>query len=98
MLGHPRIPRSPCASGPIKGTNNRIKALKRQAHGHRDAEFCRLRITVIHEAGYALAGCPLFCAAQEEGGCFSAKRSGNPKVRVGMFCVHFSCFQRRYRA
>jgi Transposase and inactivated derivatives len=46
----------PISSGPIEGTNNKIKTLKRQAYGYRDTEFFKLRIMGIHEAKYALAG------------------------------------------
>jgi transposase len=44
------------SSGPIEGTNNKIKTLKRQAYGYRDTELFKLRIMGIHEAKYALAG------------------------------------------
>jgi transposase len=40
----------PISSGPIEGTNNKIKTLKRQAYGYRDTEFFKLRIMGIHEA------------------------------------------------
>ena len=46
----------PISSGPIEGTNNKIKTLKRQAYGYRDTELFKLRIMGIHEAKYALAG------------------------------------------
>ncbi|WP_404823694.1 transposase [Pseudodesulfovibrio thermohalotolerans] len=46
----------PISSGPIEGTNNKIKTLKRQAYGYRDTKFFKLRIMGIHEAKYALAG------------------------------------------
>ncbi|WP_272700905.1 transposase [Desulfovibrio sp. Fe33] len=46
----------PISSGPIEGTNNMIKTLKRQAYGYRDTEFVKLRIMGIHEAKYALSG------------------------------------------
>lgn len=46
----------PISSGPLEGTNNKIKTLKRQAYGYRDLEFFKLRIMDIHEAKYALAG------------------------------------------
>ncbi len=41
-------------SGPMEGTNNKIKTMKRQAYGFRDLEFFRLRIPAIHESKYAL--------------------------------------------
>ena len=46
----------PILSGPLEGTNNKIKTLKRQAYGYRDLEFFKLRIMAIHEAKYALTG------------------------------------------
>ena len=46
----------PISSGPIEGTNNKIKTLKRQAYGYRDKEFFKLRIMGIHESKYALTG------------------------------------------
>ena len=46
----------PISSGPIEGTNNKIKTLKRQAYGYRDTEFFKLRIMGIHESKYALFG------------------------------------------
>ncbi|CCH47531.1 ISL3 family transposase [Pseudodesulfovibrio piezophilus] len=46
----------PILSGPIEGTNNKIKTLKRQAYGYRDTEFFKLRIMRIPQAKYALAG------------------------------------------
>ena len=44
----------PISSGPLEGTNNKIKTLKLQANGYRDLEFFKLRIMAIHEAKYAL--------------------------------------------
>ncbi|WP_419787187.1 ISL3 family transposase [Pseudodesulfovibrio sp.] len=46
----------PISSGPIEGTNNKIKTLKRQTYGYRDTEFFKLRIMGIHESKYALTG------------------------------------------
>lgn len=46
----------PISSGPMEGTNNKIKTLKRQAYGFRDLEFFKLRILAIHEARYAFTG------------------------------------------
>jgi len=46
----------PISSGPMEGTNNKIKVLKRMAYGYRDMEFFKLRILAIHEAKYALTG------------------------------------------
>jgi transposase len=46
----------PISSGPMEGTNNKIKVMKRQAYGFRDQEFFKLRILAIHTAKYALTG------------------------------------------
>jgi len=46
----------PISSGPMEGTNNKIKTMKRQAYGFRDMEFFKLRIMGIHEAKYSLTG------------------------------------------
>jgi transposase len=43
-------------SGPMEGTNNKIKTMKRQAYGFRDKEFFKLKILAIHEAKYELVG------------------------------------------
>ena len=46
----------PISTGPLEGTNNKIKTMKRQAYGFRDHEFLRLKILGIHETTYALVG------------------------------------------
>ena len=46
----------PISTGPLEGTNNKIKTMKRQAYGFRDQEFFRLKILGIHESKYALVG------------------------------------------
>jgi transposase len=46
----------PISTGPLEGTNNKIKTMKRQAYGFRDAEFLMLKILGIHETTYALVG------------------------------------------
>ncbi len=46
----------PISTGPLEGTNNKIKTLKRQAYGYRDHEFFKLKILAIHESRYALVG------------------------------------------
>ena len=43
-------------SGPLEGTNNKIKTMKRQAYGFRDQEFFKLKIPAIHETKYELVG------------------------------------------
>ena len=44
------------SSGPLEGTNNKIKTMKRQAYGFQDLEFFKLKILAIHETRYALVG------------------------------------------
>jgi transposase len=46
----------PISTGPLEGTNNKIKTMKRQAYGFRDQEFFKLKILAAHEAKYALVG------------------------------------------
>ena len=46
----------PIPSGPMEGTNNKIKTMKRQAYGFRDQEFFKLKILAIHETRYELVG------------------------------------------
>ena len=46
----------PISTGPLEGTNNKIKTLKRQAYGYRDDDFFRLKILALHETKYALVG------------------------------------------
>jgi transposase len=46
----------PISTGPLEGTNNKIKTMKRQAYGFRDREFFKLKILAIHETRYALVG------------------------------------------
>ena len=43
-------------SGPMEGTNNKIKTIKRQAYGFRDRDFFKLKILAIHETRYELVG------------------------------------------
>ena len=44
------------STGPLEGTNNKIKTMQRQAYGFRDKEFFKLKIYAIHESKYALVG------------------------------------------
>ena len=44
------------STGPLEGTNNKIKTMQRQAYGFRDEEFFKLKIYAIHESKYALVG------------------------------------------
>jgi transposase len=46
----------PITSGPLEGTNNKSKTMKRQAKGFRDPEFFKLKILAIHESKYELVG------------------------------------------
>jgi transposase len=46
----------PISTGPLEGTNNKIKTMKRQAYGFRDLDFFKLKIMAIHETKYALVG------------------------------------------
>ena len=44
------------SSGPIEGTNNKIKTMQRMAYGYRDIAFFKLKIMALHETKYALVG------------------------------------------
>jgi transposase len=44
------------STGPLEGTNNKIKTMKRQAYGFRDQEFFKLKIYALHRTKYALVG------------------------------------------
>jgi transposase len=46
----------PISTGPLEGTNNKIKTLQKQAYGFRDMEFFKLKIYALHETKYALVG------------------------------------------
>ena len=46
----------PISTGPLEGTNNKIKTMKRQAYGFRDMEFFKLKIMAIHKTKYILVG------------------------------------------
>jgi transposase len=46
----------PISTGPLEGTNNKIKTMKRQAYGFRDLEFFKLKIRAIHETKHVLVG------------------------------------------
>ena len=43
-------------SGPVEGTNNKIKTIKRQAYGFRDMVYFKLRLYHLHCQGYSLTG------------------------------------------
>ena len=44
------------STGPLEGTNNKIKTMQRQAYGYRDMDFFKLKIYAIHETQYVLVG------------------------------------------
>jgi len=46
----------PISTGPLEGTNNKIKTLQKQAYGFRDMNFFKLKIFALHETKYALVG------------------------------------------
>lgn len=46
----------PISTGPLEGTNTKIRVLQRQAYGFRDSEFFKLKIYALHETRYQLVG------------------------------------------
>ena len=44
------------STGPLEGTNTKIKLMQRQAYGFRDHEFFKLKILGLHETKHALVG------------------------------------------
>jgi transposase len=44
------------STGPLEGTNNKIKTMQRKSYGYRDMEFFKLKIMALHETKYALVG------------------------------------------
>ena len=44
------------SSGPMEGTNNKIKTVQRQSYGIRDREYFELLLYSLHETKYALVG------------------------------------------
>ena len=44
------------STGPLEGTNNKIKTLQKKAYGFRDHDFFKLKIYGLHETKYALVG------------------------------------------
>jgi transposase len=46
----------PISTGPLEGTNNKVKTMQRQAYGYRDHEFFKLKILALHEAKLKLVG------------------------------------------
>jgi transposase len=48
--------RYPLSTGPLEGTNTKIRVLQRKAYGFRDTEFFKLKIYGLHETRYELIG------------------------------------------
>jgi transposase len=46
----------PISTGPLEGTNNKIKLLQRQAYGYRDLDFFKLKLLALHRTQHALVG------------------------------------------
>jgi transposase len=46
----------PISTGPLEGTNNKIRALQHQGYGYRDIAFLILKIHALHETKFALVG------------------------------------------
>lgn len=46
----------PISTGPLEGTNNKIKTLKRQAYGFRDPKYFALKIKALHHTHFELVG------------------------------------------
>ena len=46
----------PISTGPLEGTNNKIKLFQRQAYGYRDLPFFKLKLLALHHTQHALVG------------------------------------------
>jgi transposase len=46
----------PISTGPLEGTNNKIRALTRQAYGFRDQEYFLLQLYALHKTRFLLVG------------------------------------------
>ena len=46
----------PISTGPLEGTNTKIKLMQRQAYGFRDREFFKLKIYALHQTRVELVG------------------------------------------
>jgi transposase len=42
-------------TGPLEGTNNKIRVLQRRAYGYRDLEYLKLRIYALHDSPFKIA-------------------------------------------
>lgn len=47
---------NPISTGPLEGTNNKIKTLQKQTYGLRDRQYFKLSIYALHLTKYALVG------------------------------------------
>jgi transposase len=46
----------PISTGPLEGTNTKIRVMQHQAYGFRDTDFFKLKIYALHETRYELVG------------------------------------------
>jgi len=46
----------PISTGPLEGTNTKIRVMQRKSYGLRDYDFMKLKIYSLHETKYALVG------------------------------------------
>lgn len=46
----------PISTGPLEGTNNKIRTLQRNAYGYRDREYFLLKLYALHQTRYVLVG------------------------------------------
>lgn len=46
----------PISTGPLEGTNYKIKTLQKQAYGNRDMKFFNFKIHALYETKYVLVG------------------------------------------
>jgi len=46
----------PISTGPLEGTNNKLRVMQRMSYGLRDKEFHKLKIYSVHDMKYALVG------------------------------------------
>lgn len=46
----------PISTGPLEGSNNKIKTLQRQAYGFRDKEYFKLKLYALHKTRRVLVG------------------------------------------
>jgi len=46
----------PISTGPLEGTNNKIRLIHHRAYGYRNKEHFRLRILTLHHTRHRLTG------------------------------------------